>query len=221
MASVIRIITIEREYGSGAGAISKRLADQLGWSLWDREISEEIARRLKCSVRKVEEREERLDPTYYRLLKIFMRGSYEDSFQGKDVEMLDSESLFNLFERLINEVAEKGNCVIVGRAASWFLRERKDVLRVFLYGSVREKIERVIRQGKTPKEAEELVETVDQERAAFVKKYYGKQWPLREIYHLMANTTVGEEAIIRLILTEREILRQIPAPKLAQTLPPK
>ena len=203
-----KIITIEREYGTGGGAISRELANQLGWSLSGREIREEIARRLKCHVDKIEEREERLDPTYYRLLKIFMRGSYEDSFQGKDVEMLDSESLFNLFGRVIGEAADRGNCVIVGRAAPWFLRERKDVLSVFLYGSTHDKIERVIKQGKTRKEAEDLVENVDKERAAFVRKYYGKNWPLRELYHLMINTGPGAEAVIKIILTEKELLQQ-------------
>ena len=203
-----KIITIEREYGTGAGAISRELANQLGWSLWDRELSEEIARRLKCHVNQIEEREERLDPTYYRLLKIFMRGSYEDSFQGKDVEMLDAESLFSLFGRVIGELADRGNCVIVGRAAPWFLRERKDVLHVFLYGSTHDKIERVITQGKTRREAEELVEHVDQERAAFVRKYYGKNWPLRELYHLMINTAVGNQPVIKLLLTEKALLQQ-------------
>lgn len=205
---MIKIICIEREYGTGAGAISRQLATQLGWSLWDREISEEIARRLQVHVSQVEEREERLDPTYYRLLKIFMRGSYEHSFPGKDVEMLDAESLFKLFERVITEVADRGNCVIVGRAAPWFLRERKDVLSVFLYGSTKEKIQRVMTLGKSRKEAEELVELVDQDRAAFVKKYYGKQWPLRELYHLMINTNIGNREVVQLIMTEMQLLQQ-------------
>ncbi len=205
---MINIITVEREYGTGAGAISRELAKQLGWTLWDRQISEEIARRLKVHVDKVEEREERLDPTYYRLLKIFMRGSYEDSFQGKDVEVLDAEGLFSLFGRVITEVADKGNCVIVGRAAPWFLRERKDAMHIFLYGSTQDKIERVLAMGRTRKEAEALVEHVDLERAAFVKRYYGKQWPLRELYHLMINTKVGNPSVVKLILTEMAILKQ-------------
>lgn len=205
---MINIITIEREYGTGGGAISRELANQLGWTLWDRALSEEIARRLRVEVHRIEEREERLDPTYYRLLKIFMRGSYEDSFQGKDIELLDAESLFTLFGTVIGEAADKGKCVIVGRAAPWFLRERKGALHVFLYGPYQEKIDRVIRMGKNRKEATDLVDQVDQERAAFVRKYYGKQWPLRELYHLMLNTTIGNSAVIKMIKTEMEILAE-------------
>lgn len=77
-----RIITIEREYGSGAAGIAQTLSDQLGWELWDRAITCEIARRLKCDVESVEQREERPDPAFYRLVKIFMRGSYEESLHG-------------------------------------------------------------------------------------------------------------------------------------------
>lgn len=200
------VITIEREYGSGAGAISRELARELGWTVWDREISEEIAKRLNCEVHKVQEREERPDPGYYRLLKIFMRGSYEDSFQGRNVELLDSESLFKLFERVVSDIAGKGKCIIVGRAAPYFLRERPDAFHVFLYGSPKDKVDRVIAMGKSREEAEFLVENVDEERAAFVRKYYGKQWPLRELYHLMINTKIGTPAVVRLILAEIEIL---------------
>ena len=74
---VIQTITIEREYGSGAGTISRKLAEKLGWALWDEKITQEIARRLKCDVKSVEQREEKPDSTFYRLMKIFMRGSYE------------------------------------------------------------------------------------------------------------------------------------------------
>jgi cytidylate kinase len=200
------VIAIEREYGCGAGAIARSLANRLGWSLWDREICAEIAKRLHCDVDSVESREEKLDPTFYRLVKVFMRGSYEESYSGKGLEMLDAEHLSHLFEQVIKDVASRGKCVIVGRAAPWFLRDRPDTLAVFLYASEQEKIRRVMAMGKSRKEAEELVENIDKERAAFVKKYYGKNWPSRELYHLMLNTKIGSDDVIRMILTEMEII---------------
>lgn len=206
---MINVITIEREYGSGAGNIARMLAERLGWSLWDHEITNEIARRLKCSVHSVEEREERLDPTYYRLLKVFMRGSYEASFSGSNLELLDAEGLFRLFEAVVKEIAKRGNCVIVGRGGSYYLREHKNALRVFLYAPPEDKIRRLTAQGKTRLEAEELVTTVDAERAAFVKKYHAKSWPLRELYHLMLNSQVGDELVQRMILTEMELLNEM------------
>jgi cytidylate kinase len=204
---MINVITIEREYGSGGGKIAQLLAKRLGWSLWDQEITAEIARRLKCDLKSVEEREERLDPTYYRLLKVFMRGSYEASFSGSNLELLDAEGLFRLFQTVVKEIADRGNCVIVGRGGSYFLRDYKNVLRLFLYASPEHKILRLTAQGMSRSEAEELVGTVDQERAAFVKKYHSKPWPLRELYHLMINSQVGDELVLKLILAEMELLK--------------
>ncbi len=203
---MINVITIEREYGAGGGTIARMLSERLGWSLWDREITNEIARRLNCDVHSVEEREERLDPTYYRLLKVFMRGSYEASFSGSNLELLDADGLFRLFETVVKEIAARGNCVIVGRASSYYLRDSGNALRTFIYAPHDDKIRRLTSQGTSREEAEELVLTVDKERAAFVKKYHGKAWPLRELYHLMINSQVGDELVLKTILTEMELL---------------
>ena len=200
------VIIIEREYGCGAGAIARNLANQLGWSLWDRELCAEIAKQLHTDVDAVESREERLDPAFYRLMKVFMRGSYEESYGGKGLELLDAEHLSNHFEKVIKDVASRGNCVIVGRAAPWFLRERPNTLSVFLYAPYQDKVRRIMGQGKGREEAEHLVQEIDRERAAFVKKYYGKTWPSRELYHLMLNTNIGNDNVIRMILAEMNLL---------------
>jgi cytidylate kinase len=208
---LIKVITIEREYGSGAGTIAQALAARLGWTLWDREVTCEIARRLKCDVQSVEQREEKLDPAYYRLIKTFMRGSYEESYsEGAKLELLDAESLAALFENVVKDVAARGNCVIVGRAAPWFLREREDTMRVFIYAPFEEKMRRLRAQGRSRGEAEELIERVDSERMAFVKKYYGKVWPQRDLYHLMVNSKNGDEAVIELMLFQMGQLNATP-----------
>jgi len=202
------VIVIEREYGCGAGAIARSLANRLGWSLWDRELCAEIAKDLNTDADSVAEREERLDPAFYSLVKVFMRGSYEERYHGKGLETLDAESLSHHFERVINDVASRGNCVIVGRAAPWFLRDRPGTFSVFLYAPQEDKIRRVMGQRKSRREAEHLVEEIDKDRAAFVKKYYGKNWPTRELYHLMLNTKIGNDNVIKMILTEIDLLDQ-------------
>jgi cytidylate kinase len=206
---VIKIIAVEREYGSGAAGIAKALADRLGWTLWDHAITCEIARRLKCDVESVQQREERPDPAFYRLMKIFMRGSYEESLQGGGkLELLDAEHLALLFERIVTDIAAKGSCVIIGRGAPWFLRNRDDTLRIFIYAPEEEKIRRMAARGKTWSEAEDLIKTVDRERAAFVKKYYGANWPERCLYHLMINSTIGDEAVIKMTLSHMDLLNE-------------
>jgi cytidylate kinase len=205
---VIDVITVEREFGCGGGTISQKLADRLGWSLWDRQITCEIARRLKCDEKAVEQREERMDSTFYRLAKIFMRGSFEQSYTGSGMELLDAEGLSRSFERVIKDIAVKGRSVIVGRAAPYFLRERPNTYHVFLYAPYEEKLRRLLAIGNTRADAEHLLETVDPERAAFIKRYYNKIWPQRDLYHLMINTKVGDSAVMDLILTEIDMLEQ-------------
>jgi cytidylate kinase len=196
---MIRIITIEREYGSGAAAIAETLAERLGWKLWDQLLTEEIARLAHCERSAVEKREERRDPLYYRLLKSFARGSYEGS-RGAPVEMLDAESIVKISEQVVEQAAGAGNCVIVGRGSQHFLRDRKDALRFFLYASNEQKVQRLMSEGNSQADAETLVDTVDRERAAFIKEYFHVEWPNRSIYHAMFNTDAGEDAVIQAIL---------------------
>ena len=205
---MIRTIAIEREFGSGAGTIARKLADRLGWTLWDEKITEEIARRFRCDVKSVERCEQKPDSTFYRLMKTFMRGSYEERYSGTGGELLDAESLSRIFETMVNEIADRGPAVIVGRACTYFLRERNDHLAVFLYAPHHEKMRRLRETGKSEVEAERLLDRVDSDRAAFVERYYGKSWPQRDLYHLMINSIVGDEAVIDLMLREREILNQ-------------
>jgi cytidylate kinase len=209
---VIRIITIEREYGCGAAHIAQSIADHLGWKLWDQEITSEIARKLKCKAELVEAREERCDSMFYRLIKSFMRGSFEPRVDTADLELLDAEHLAVLFEKVITRIGEDGNCVIVGRGANWFLRNREDAFHAFLYAPYDEKLRRVMAQGENEREAAHLIESVDRERAAFIRKYYGKEWPDRSLYNVMVNTKVGDELAISTILGFVEALNQQPVP---------
>jgi hypothetical protein len=139
---MIKIVTIEREYGSGGGEIAQLLAKQLGWKLWDQLLTEEIARLAECPKAVVEVREERTDPLYYRLFKSFLRGSYEGSLNAHKLKLVDSESILKITERVVQHAAKTGNSVIVGRGSQQFLRDRQDALRVFLYAPREDKATR-------------------------------------------------------------------------------
>ena len=197
---MIKIVTIEREYGSGGGEIAQLLANHLGWKLWDQLLTEEIARLAECPKAVVEVREERTDPLYYRLFKSFLRGSYEGSLNAQKLKLVDSESILKITQRVVQEAAKSGNSVIVGRGSQQFLRNRQDTLRVFLYAPREDKVRRLLARGKSEKEAEQLVDTVDRERADFIQKYFGVEWPDRAIYHTMINTAMGDETVIHMIL---------------------
>lgn len=203
---MIKVISVEREYGCGAANIAQTLAERLGWKLWDQEITDEIARRLKCKAETVKAREERCDSMFYGLMKAFMRGSFEPRVDS-DLELLDAEHLASLFEKVVTMIAESGNCVIVGRGAPWFLRDRDDAFHVFLYAPYDEKMRRLLAQGDSHGEAEHLLESVDRERAAFVRKYYGKIFPDRSLYNMMINTKIGDEAVVSAILDVMEVVK--------------
>jgi len=205
---VIRILTIEREYGCGGGQIAQTIADQLGWKLWDQSLTSEIARHANCDRSEVASREERVDPLYYRLFKSIMRGSFEGSLNVHKLKLLDADSIFRITERVVQRAASEGNCVIVGRGSQHFLRDRGDTLRIFLYAPRKEKVRRLISGGMNQTEVEELVDTVDDERAAFVGKYFHVQWPNRSLYHAMLNTASGDDRVIYAMLSLKKALEQ-------------
>lgn len=196
---MFRVITIEREYGCGAGAIAAQLADRLGWNLWDKRLTEEIARLANVDASTVKRCDERMDSRFYRLAKTFWRGSHESSSQLGH-KAFDTDCMMEWMAQITARIAEEGNAVVVGRGAPYFLREHPDAFHAFLYAPRAEKVRRLLQDGSTTVEAEELVETVDRERIAFVKHYFNADWPTRSLYHLMINTAVGNEAVIDTIL---------------------
>ncbi len=197
---MIRVITIEREYGSGGADIARKLAECLGWKLWDQLLTNEIARLMDCDCRAVEKHEEKRDPLYYRLLKGFLRGSYEGSVHAPQAKIVDTECIREVAERVVKGAAESGNCVIVGRGSAYYLQNRRDALHVFVYAPIEEKVRRLEAAGKSEKEAVQLVESVDRDRAAFIMQYFGVEWPDRHRFHLMVNSTIGEASAVETIL---------------------
>src|ERR1700679_990968 len=103
---MIKVLTIEREYGSGAAEIAEKLADRLEWKLWDQLLTDEIARHLECDSRHIEQHGERRDPLYYRLFKAFLRGSYEGSQSTPGMKMADAEGIRRVAEQRVKAAAE-------------------------------------------------------------------------------------------------------------------
>ncbi len=196
----IRIVTIDREYGSGGGVIAEKVATRLGWKLWDQLLTDEIARRMECECSDVEKHEEKRDPAFYRLLKSFMRGSFEGSLNARRLKMVDTDCVREVVQQIVPRVAEDGNCVIVGRGSAYILSTRPDAFHVFIYAPFAERVRRLRSTGKNETESIELAETVDRERADFIKQYFDIEWPDRHRFHLMVNSGMGEEVAVETIL---------------------
>jgi cytidylate kinase len=193
---MIRVLTIEREYGSGGGEIAAAVAKRLGWTLYDQLLTNEIARIMECDCHVVEEREEKRDPVFYRLLKAFMKGSHEGSQNAPRLKMVDADCIREATETVVKQAAERGQCVIVGRGSAYYLQDRRDAFHVFVYAPFNEKVRRLRADGKPEKEAVLLAETVDRDRAAFIEQYFSVEWPDRRRFHLMINSTIGEESVV-------------------------
>ena len=205
---MFKIITVEREYGAGGSLVAAELARRKGWQLLDQQLTCEIAKLASVDEHAVARREERCDPLLHRLAKVFWRGSYERSLPISDDKIFDADELVEHAHRVIEKKAQEGNCVIVGRGAPYILRARPDAFHVFVYGSREKKIRRLVKLKMSEREATEMVDTIDRERAAFVRKYFNAEWPCRRLYHLMLNSDNGIEHVIQTILATMDSLER-------------
>jgi cytidylate kinase len=208
---MIRVVTVGREYACGGSAIAAKLATRLGWKLWDEQLSHEIAQRADCDLAAVRAREERRDPLYYRLLKSFLRGSFEASLQTNRLRLLDADRIAAITEQLVREAAAEGQCVIVGRGAQYFLQDREDTYHVFVYAPYEYKLRREQEAGRSAAHAAQLLAATDRDRAAFIRAYFGKPWPTRVRYDLMVNSKAGDEAAVETILAAIDVRQRMQA----------
>jgi cytidylate kinase len=206
---MFRIVTIEREYGCGGGGIAAQLADRLGWKIWDHQLTEEIARLAQVHPSAVMRCDERMDSRLHRLAKTFWRGTSERS-APLGSQIFDTDRMTAMMQDIMNKIAQEKNAVVVGRGAPFFLRENPDAFHVFLYAPRAEKIRRSIADGNSRGDAEDMVESVDRERAAYIKHYFNADWPTRSLYHLMLNTAVGNEPVIQTILDTMRLVEGQP-----------
>jgi hypothetical protein len=190
---MIQAITIEREFGCGASEIADLVASRLGWSLWDERLTQEIARLTESTPQAVEQREWRIDPIVYRVFQDFLRGAFEGGLPPTNrLHTLDARRIAAVSETAVQTALSSGPSVIVGRGSQFFLRNRKDVFRVFLYASRDHKIRRLIASGESRDRAIKLIDTTDEARAAFVRQHLGLEWPGPHLCHAMFNTEMGE-----------------------------
>jgi cytidylate kinase len=156
----------------------------------------------------VEQHEERLDPLHYRIFKAFLRGSFEGSLNEPRMRIADAEGIRQVTETLVRAAAAEGQAVIVGRGSAYYLRDRPDAVHVFIYAPFDEKVRRLQLEGRAQAEAVQLAESVDRDRAAFIKQHFGVEWPARHFFQLMINSTIGEEAAVQTIVNGMTAVQQ-------------
>lgn len=204
-----QILLIDREFGAGGMTISDMLARRLNWKLFDDELSQEIARQAKIPVEICRKREERKDPFLRRLVNLIWRGSFDRNLPSPDLAILDTDRLVSIVEQVVKKAAETRPCIILGRGGPFFLRERTDILSIFLHASRELKYRRVLKRvDGNERQAIELVDTQDDDRRKFVKYYFGHEWPNRQLFHAMINTGIGDETTVEVILGLLEVMNR-------------
>lgn len=202
---MFNIISVEREYGAGGSVVAEQLANHFGWKLLDQELTSRIAAEACVDPSVVAGCDECVDRPLRRLAKVFWRGSYERMLTMSDERVFDADCMVEMATKIITEAGEEGRCVIVGRGAAYILRNRKDVFNVFLYAPRDFKIQRLSRR-MSEKEAADLVDTIDRERAEFIKRYFNKDWPCRSLYDMMINTSHGVDRAVEAILSTMKVM---------------
>jgi len=195
-----QILLIDREFGAGAATIGEKLAAHLQWKLFDDALTREIARLARIPVEECRRREERTDPWLHRLVNVVWRGTFDRNLLSPDLAILDTDRLVRLINQVLVDAAEEKPCVIIGRGAPYFLRERTDTFAVFLYASRELRFRRVLKRVGDQHQAIELVDTIDEDRKKFVKHYFGHEWPNRHLFDVMINTENGDDNVVDGIL---------------------
>jgi cytidylate kinase len=131
---------------------------------------------------------------------VYARGSYERALPIGDSGSFDTDRMVAILERVVEDVATRGNCVIVGRGSSYILRSRPDAFHAFIYAPIEDKVRRLKASGKSEREALQLIAEIDHERAAFIRHYFHGEWPHRPLYHVMLNSKCGDDCVVEIIL---------------------
>ena len=176
-----RIITISREFGSGGRFIGEEVAKKLGIAYYDKNIINEIAEKSGLSPEYIRENAE-LSPK---------KGLFAYAFAGRDVTGKSVEDLvYEAQRKVILELAEKESCVIIGRNADYILKDRDDVLNVFIHGDTPEKIQRITRLYNVEEQkAVKMMVDTDKRRMANYNFYTDQKWGKASNYTLCLNSS--------------------------------
>jgi hypothetical protein len=193
----IRVITVEREYGSRGGEFAHDLAAKLGWRLLDSELIAGAARIAGVDPELAAKLDERLDPWYYRYGKVFWHDSVYSATNISDDQIFDSERMMGLVRQEIQDAAKQGNCVIVGRGAACALAGVPGCFHAFVYATCKAKREWFVHAfPQHAQHADQYLAASDKRRAAVIRKFYQQEWCSRGLYHLLLNSCIGVDAMI-------------------------
>lgn len=197
------IITIGRQYGSGGRNIGIQLAKELGVPFYDQNILKQAAAESGLCEKILENYDEKPRSFLYSIAM----DPFGYALGGIPANTLDQRVYMATFDT-INAIADKGSSVIIGRCADYVLRERENVLRVFLYASMEERIKTVMaRDDLSEAAAKQKIARMDRSRAAYYEFYSTQKWGAVDSYDLCIDTgLLGQDGTVALI---RHVMEQM------------
>ena len=190
----LSVITVSRQYASGGSAIAKQVADRLGWTIVDHEFVDRVSERVGLPPDEVAQREERVASLIERLANTLAVSSPELFLAAGDLApeaTRSSDDIVRMTEAVIQEAAELGNVVLVGRGAQAYLAHSEDTLHVRVVALREVRIRTAAqRLGVGEKEAERTVDRRDNERKDYVRTHYQRDWDDSCNYHLVVNSAL-------------------------------
>ena len=185
------VIVIGRQFGSGGHDIGKVLAEKLGYAFYDQEIIEMTAGTTGYTPAFIQKKEEMMTNS---LLYDLVNQAY--IYRADQDQEAPKDKIFEAESRVVRELAEKGNCVIVGRCSDYVLRNNKNCLKIFFSASIENRVRRVVeRLHISEKEAKQKIQKEDKWRADNYRYYTGRIWGAAENFDLTVNTALGEDYI--------------------------
>ncbi len=196
-----RVLTVNREFGSGGGRIAQTIAGWLNWKLLDRDIIDAIAYAAHVDKTVVRHYDEHVDSWLRRLNQQAMRGAaLAAGLELGEDSVFDAEEMVKITQKIVERAHSDGNCVIVGRGAQCILQHKPDVYHVFVYAPLRDRILRLRSRLEKGANIEQRIRTVDGERAKYLQEYFGKSWCNLHLYDLMISSREDEDATARVIV---------------------
>ena len=169
-----KIITISREFGSGGRTIGRKVAEELGIPCYDSELIQEIARESGFAESYIKDAGEYAPSGF--LSSVFVNRSFGAT---------NEDYLWEIQQKIILNLADKGPCVIVGRCADYILREKADCLNVFVHADLDFRAERIVKEyGEREESAEQRLKNKDKRRAAYYRFYTETKWGDVRNYHI-------------------------------------
>ncbi len=204
------VITIARHFGAGGRTLGEMIASKLGFDFYDNEVIQRVSTQAKVSVDTVDEMEKDVGGMFKKFLSDIVPKSLKDLMISGKQDGIDEEIYVDILKRIINEIADDGDAVIIGRGSQYILKDRDDVFELLIIADEQDRIRFLKDKYQvTHDQAVRAVTQDDKRRANLYQKFGETDYDQPDRYHLVLNTTkldfeTARDLAVELIQSDKE-----------------